>query len=203
MITAFTGIKRISRSQALLIRLSWLTDHQRVRAPLQTHTFFWRKPNAAYQHKHLIPTVKHGDGGMMIWGSFCSHRTWTPCSQWVHHELLYIPKYSRVKCEAICLTAKAWLKLGHQQDNDPKHSSKSTTECVKKKRIKVLQWSSQTLDLTLAEMLWWDLKRAVHKPMLKSSKNWTNVVKKSGEKFLLSHVPYIMEKITSSYCCWR
>jgi len=27
----------------------------------------WRKPNAAYQHKHLIPTVKHGGGGLMIW----------------------------------------------------------------------------------------------------------------------------------------
>jgi len=39
----------------------------------------------------------------------------------LHHELLGVPKYSRVKCEAICMTAKAWLKLGHQQDNDPKH----------------------------------------------------------------------------------
>ena len=27
----------------------------------------WRKPNTAYQHKHLIPTVKHGGGGLMIW----------------------------------------------------------------------------------------------------------------------------------------
>jgi len=26
----------------------------------------WRKPNTAYQHKHLIPTVKHGGGGVMI-----------------------------------------------------------------------------------------------------------------------------------------
>ena len=93
-------------------------------------------------------------------GLFCSHWTWTPCSHWVQHELLWIPKYSRVRCESICLTDKAWLKLGHQQDNDPKHSSKSTTECLKKKRIKVLQWSSQSPDLNLTEMLWWDLKRA-------------------------------------------
>ena len=26
----------------------------------------WRKPNTAYQHKHLTPTVKHGGGGLMI-----------------------------------------------------------------------------------------------------------------------------------------
>lgn len=36
--------------------------------------------------------------------------TWVPPS---HHELVCIAKYSRVKHEAICPTAKAWLKLGH------------------------------------------------------------------------------------------
>ena len=29
------------------------------------------------------------------------------------------PKYSRVKCEAICPTAKAWLKLGHETGQWP------------------------------------------------------------------------------------
>jgi len=55
------------------------------------------------------------------------------------------------------------LKLGTncQQDNDPKQR-KSTLECVKKKIIKVLQRSSQSPDLNLTEMLWWDLRRAVH-----------------------------------------
>ena len=33
----------------------------------------WRKPNTAYQHKHLIPTVKHGGGGLMFWA--CSAAT--------------------------------------------------------------------------------------------------------------------------------
>ena len=38
-------------------------------------------------------------------------------------------------------TLKAWLKLGHQQHNDPKHRSKSTTKCLRKKIIRLLQWS--------------------------------------------------------------
>lgn len=46
-------------------------------------------------------------------GLFSSHRTWTPCSHWVSHELLCIPKYSRVKYEAITLTAKALPKMAH------------------------------------------------------------------------------------------
>ena len=33
----------------------------------------WRKPNTTYQHKHLIPTVKHGGGGLMMWA--CSTTT--------------------------------------------------------------------------------------------------------------------------------
>ena len=112
------------------------------------------KPSISAQH--LIPTVKHGGGGLMIWTCFAAtgpgHRS--------HHELLCTPKYSREEWEVTCLTAKARLKLGHQQDKDPKHSSKSTTECLKKKRIKVFRSSP---DLSLIEMLWWDLKRAVHK----------------------------------------
>ena len=40
------------------------------------------------------------------------------CIHCVSHEL-FIPKYSGVKCEAICPAAKAWLKLGHAWDSDP------------------------------------------------------------------------------------
>lgn len=45
--------------------------------------------------------------------------------------------------EAICPTAKAWNGLS-QQVNDPKHRSKSTTAWLKRKRIKVLQWSNES-----------------------------------------------------------
>ena len=27
----------------------------------------WRKPNSAYQHKHLIPSVEHSIGAVTIW----------------------------------------------------------------------------------------------------------------------------------------
>lgn len=47
-----------------------------------------------------------------------------------------LTKYSRVWCEVMFLTAKDWAM---QQENDPKLSSNSTTERVKKKRIGALQ----------------------------------------------------------------
>jgi len=59
----------------------------------------WQKPNS------ISEETPHTSSQAQWWraddlGWFCSHRTWTPCRHWVHHELLCIPKSSRVKYEA-------------------------------------------------------------------------------------------------------
>lgn len=49
-----------------------------------------------------------------------------------------------------------------QQKNDLKHTSKSTSEWLKRNKIKVLEWPSQSCDFDPIKMLWKDIKQAVH-----------------------------------------
>lgn len=65
------------------------------------------------------------------------------------------------------------------KDNDPKHSSKSASRCLKKKKIGVLRMSSQSPDRNLIELLRQDFnRRTVHISMPKNIlKKLNNTVK--------------------------
>ncbi len=118
----------------------------------------------------------------MLWGCFYAKDT---------GQLYRIegPMYRKLLDENLLSSART-LKMGHgwvfQHDNDPKHTAKATKEWLKKKHIKVLEWSSQSPDLHPIENLWRELKVRVAKRQPRMT--WRGSAKRSETKSLLRYV---------------
>lgn len=121
----------------------------------------WWKPNTTPHTNCQEKKWRHDD---LTWGPFCP---------WVNDELT-------MKCAAICLTARAsgyvtkiWSYITGQQQDHNRLAEKKYFNCCIGPQI--------CGNINSTEILWWDLKRAVHKQMLLM--NCSNVVRK-GPKFI-------------------
>lgn len=101
--------------------------------------------SAVYHRKHLMPTVRHGGGGLMVWGY-----SLLPLSR-PKNPLNTRAWWSQ---KAIYLSAEPWPKQNISQQN-PEYSSIATTEWIRKERIEVFQQSNQCSDLI--ELQWRDI----------------------------------------------
>lgn len=134
-------------------------------------TYVRRKVGTRYHSENLKPTVKFGGGNVMVWGCFSSKGV---------GKIAFVD--GKMDADQYCRILDSCLpesqsKLGmtdfvFQQDNDPKHTSKTCKEYLTIKKVKTMSWPSQSPDMNPIENIWSILKRKVE---LRTPKNMANL----------------------------
>ncbi|KAI4886561.1 hypothetical protein NFI96_005076, partial [Prochilodus magdalenae] len=139
-------------------KVMWSDGTKNITFWFKLHSSCLEEENDEYNPKNTIPTVKHGGGNIILWGSFLQRGTGR-----LHRIVGRIDgaMYREILANNLLPSVRA-LKMGRgwvfQHDNDPKHTARATKEWLRRKHLKVLEWPSQSLDLNPIENLLRELK---------------------------------------------
>ena len=124
--------------------------------------YLWRKKGEGFVENNTLPTPKHRRwihyalGLCGNWG----HRKW--CASGRKNDSTKYQEILQANVQRSFHTLMLMSGWVFHQDNDPKHTSKSTMKYLQERLMKVLEWPPQSSDFNIIENLWRDLKHAVH-----------------------------------------
>ncbi|CAB4407386.1 unnamed protein product [Rhizophagus irregularis] len=144
----------------------------------------WRRPHEKYDIECLIPTVKSGQQGVMVWGCF-----------------------SKNNLGPLVKLEDGQENFIFQDDNAPIHTARVVKSWEEENEVNSLPWPAQSPDLNPIEHLWDELERQVraHKPLPKNRENlweilqeeWSNI---EADKYqnLISSMPRRISAVINS-----
>ncbi len=119
----------------------------------------WRQPGEEYKDKCVLATVKHGGGSVMVWG--CMSAAGAGELQFIEGTMNADMCCDILKRSMIPSLRRLDRRAVFQHDNDPKHTSKTTTALLKKLRVKVIcgassngRWRSARSLTSTSSVMW-------------------------------------------------
>lgn len=114
-----------------------------------------RRVNERFLARNVQKTVKHGGGGIMVWGCITSQG---PGRLVRIDGIMNAVQYINILKKGLLDTLKDYnLDVGEfwfQQDGDPKHTSGRAMDWFEQKGIDVLLWTGQSADMSIIEPAW-------------------------------------------------
>ena len=172
----FFAKKYLKKSENFWNKVIWSDESKFNLCQSDRSKRVYRKKNTSLDPKHLISTLKHGGGNIMVWG--CMSSAGAGSLAFIHDKMNQ-QSYVDILNNNLEFSAHL-LGLGNDflfmQDNDPKHTSKYTSDWLEENGFKLLKTPPQSPDINPIEHLWYHLKRKLGDKRYRNKEQLKNAI---------------------------